>query len=151
MQQLVTCHVSDLAHVATENAVLSYRVALFISGFWWFIFSIPTWFCLRPRASQSLPEGQNYITVNLVELWVVLKSIKKLPETAKYITALWLFMDGFMTAIYGAGLLASQDLHFDGLKLGLVLLMSNLVSVVGNLFYYLLFTKFPRVCSAKNM
>lgn len=87
---------------AMQGTLMSLRTVLFIVGAWWFIFTIPTAFLLRPRPGPSLKlEGEGtghlwlkYLTHSWKSLGKTVLRARRLKDLMLFLGAWFLLSDG---------------------------------------------------------
>jgi len=103
---LIVC-MAILFAAGSDNAMTGMRLAVFVCGLWWFIFSLFTFVALKERPLEPLPEGQNYIKFSIMSFIGTIDKVKKLPQTARFLIAFFIFSDA-MSTIPAVGILFAQ-------------------------------------------
>ncbi|KAN0083284.1 Autophagy-related protein 22-like protein [Elaphomyces granulatus] len=112
----------------------SYWIVL---GIWWFIFQ-------QKRPGPALPEGSNYLTVGLKQVWLALREAQSLPQTFLYLLALFLLADGLNTTLTLVTIIQANQVSFSFLQityLGIVQAVTSIASTFG--FWY--FQKYYKI------
>ena len=141
---LVQC-VCILLVIATGSTTFSLRLALFIAGAWWFIFSIPAALWLRPRPGPPLPDASSrawysYITYAWKSLFRTMSKAKKLKDIIIFLTAWFLLSDSIATVSGTAVLFAKTTLGMRTASLGLINVIATISGVLGA-FYWSYFSR----------
>eukprot|EP01122_Echinamoeba_exundans_P009956 TRINITY_DN3595_c0_g1_i1.p1 TRINITY_DN3595_c0_g1~~TRINITY_DN3595_c0_g1_i1.p1 ORF type:complete len:413 (+),score=50.33 TRINITY_DN3595_c0_g1_i1:398-1636(+) len=118
------------------DSTLAYRIAICMTGCWWFCVTFFTVFWLNPRPGPKLPPGRTYVGASLRSLKETFLNIKKLPHTMGYLVAYFMFSDGYSTISNIGVLFATQELNAPGLTLGIMLAIVPLVALIGNFLWF---------------
>lgn len=118
------------------DSTMAYRIAICITGVWWFCVTFFTVFWLNPRPGPQLPPGKNYVTASLASLKETFMNIKKLPHTTAYLVSYFMFSDGYSTISNIGVLFATQELNAPGLTLGIMLAIVPLSALIGNFIWF---------------
>jgi UMF1 family MFS transporter len=127
---------------AMKSSTLSLRVALFIVGAWWFIFTIPPALWLRPRPGPPLPSTDPndptatrswfaYIAYAWASLWRTVKLARRLKDIMLFLAAWFLLSDAIATVSGTAVLYAKTTLHMQPAALGLINVIATTAGVLG--------------------
>ncbi len=93
---------------------------------------IPTFIFLRDRShAQTLPPGENYISVGFKQLRRTLSRIKQYRELFKLLIAFLVYNDGVVTVIYFAALYATTTIGFTTGEIAIMFIAMNVVAAVG--------------------
>jgi UMF1 family MFS transporter len=103
--------------VPTATAI---RINLASAGVWWIGFSFITWARLRPRHARTpLPERETYLSIGFRQLGQTFRSLRRFPETIKFLGSYFLYNDGIQTVIAVSSTFAAAPLLRGGLELDL--------------------------------
>ena len=116
------------------------RVVLCIVGFWWFCFSLFTFFRLSDYPGPALPSIRAYITRPWVRLLETFRHIRQLPNLGRFLLLYFFFSDGY-SCIGSLGVLfALNEIGVPTVYLVLLLVETQVCSLVG----VFLFEKFSQ-------
>ena len=98
------------------------RMIIFISGFYWLIFSLPLFMFLHTRPGPDFPDDfkgnpLKGITFSWRRIFGSAYAIRHLPETKRFLIAYFFFSDGINTISNVAILFAMQDLGMSTFEL----------------------------------
>lgn len=125
---------------AMDSSLFSLRVALFMIGAWWFLFTIPAAFWLRPRPGPPLhvEEGIGYLeswwvyfAFSWKSLWRTIKHARRLKDTLLFLFAWFLLSDAIATVSGTAILFAKTSLSMKPAALALITVTATLSGIVG--------------------
>jgi UMF1 family MFS transporter len=123
-----------------NSSLFSLRVALFMIGAWWFIFTIPAAFWLRPRPGPPLhlnhtqgylATGWTYFAYSWKQLWRTIKHARQLKDTIWFLLAWFLLSDAIATVSGTAILFAKTSLEMKPAALALITVTATLSGIVG--------------------
>lgn len=125
--------------VAMKNTTWSQRVALFMVGCWWTVFTIPAAFWLRPRPGPPLAingrtEGISWISYLLYSWKSLMKTVRvarRLMDIMLFLAGWFLLSDAIATTSSTAILFAKTQLHMKPWALGLINVISTAFGVFG--------------------
>ncbi len=93
---------------------------------------IPTFLFLRERSTpQSLPAGENYLTVGFRQLKRTLKHIRRYSELFKLLIAFLVYNDGVVTVIYFAARYAKETIGFESADILKLFIIMNVIAAAG--------------------
>lgn len=118
-----------------EDVSLALRISVFICGVWWIALTIFPMLWIKKRPGPPLPQGKNYITASLSNVWHTLKAIKKLKNTFVFLVAYFIFSDAYTTISYVGILFAKNDMNASSFVLIILLVEVPLLALVGNFFF----------------
>ena len=106
--QCLAIVVVSLMGSAKFSLVFSLRVVIFLIGVWWFVFTIPAAFWLRPRPGPPLPSKDpdnpsgnrtwyQYIIYSWASLWRTIKLARRLKDIVLFLAAWFLLSDAIAT------------------------------------------------------
>jgi UMF1 family MFS transporter len=125
-----------------NSTTLSLRVVLFLVGAWWFAFTFPAAFWLRPRPGPPLtsvdpnnPAATRtwvaYFAYSWVSLWRTVKLARRLKDIVLFLAAWFLLSDAIATVSGTAVLYAKTTLHMKPAALGLINVIATTAGVIG--------------------
>lgn len=123
--------------VATESTNFSLRLVLFFVGAWWFVFTIPAAFWLKPRPGPQLhigggegrfQTGMEYFKYSWKSLGKTVMHARKLKDVLLFLGAWFLLSDAIATVSGTAVLFAKTSLS---MKPGDVAFINVVVTVTG--------------------
>jgi UMF1 family MFS transporter len=127
---------------AMGSSTLSLRVALFLVGAWWFVFTFPAAMWLRPRPGPPLrsmnpndPDSTRswfaYFTYAWSSLWRTVKLARRLKDIVLFLAAWFLLSDAIATVSGTAVLYAKTTLQMKAPALGLINVIATTAGVIG--------------------
>ena len=127
---------------AMGSSTFSLRVALFMVGMWWFVFTFPAALWLRPRPGPPLrsmdPNDPNatrswlgYFTYAWSSLWKTVKLARRLRDIVLFLAAWFLLSDAIATVSGTAVLYAKTTLNMKAPALGLINVIATTAGVIG--------------------
>ncbi|MCI0489911.1 MAG: MFS transporter [Blastocatellia bacterium] len=100
---------------------------------------IPTFIFLRDRSvKQTLPPGENYVTVGFRQLRRTLRHIRRYKDLFRLLIAFLVYNDGVVTVIYFAARYAKETIGFTPGEIGIILIINNVVAALGAFSFGLL-------------
>lgn len=123
-----------------HSSLFSLRVALFIIGAWWFVFTIPVGFWLRPRPGpplhfapnqSNLATGWSYFKYSWKSLWRSIRHARRLKDTMLFLAAWFLLSDAIATVSGTAILFAKTSLEMKPASLALITITATLSGIAG--------------------
>jgi UMF1 family MFS transporter len=132
--------ISVLVVIIFNSSLFSLRLVLFIIGAWWFIFTIPSAFWLRPRpgpplhighTTSNLRTGLAYFTYSWKSLGRTVKHARLLKDVLLFLAAWFLLSDSIATVSGTAILFAKTTLGMKYAMLALINVIATISGVVG--------------------
>ncbi|CAG8476730.1 11701_t:CDS:2 [Acaulospora colombiana] len=133
-------HIST--HISTRGFASGYvggiilLIGVFLSGVWWFLFSLLVAKWLRPRPGPPLFAGDgkqvgwlDYITFAWIRLWKTIKHAKKLEMSFRFLMAWFFISDGYTTISSVALLFAKTTLHIPAAGLIIIAIIAPATGV----------------------
>ncbi|KAJ6779553.1 hypothetical protein PWT90_05177 [Aphanocladium album] len=125
--------------VAMKNTTWSQRVALFVVGCWWTVFTIPAALWLRPRPGPPLvingrTEGiswLSYFVYSWKSLFKTIRVARRLLDIMLFLAGWFLLSDAIATTSSTAILFAKTQLHMKPWALGMINVISTASGVFG--------------------
>ncbi|KAL4874183.1 hypothetical protein BDV12DRAFT_159272 [Aspergillus spectabilis] len=128
-----------LVVVQTHQTTFSLRLVLFLIGLWWFIFTIPAAFWLRPRPGPPLLRAHDgkagrswvgYIAYAWKSLGRTAMRTRQLKDILLFLASWFLLSDGIATVSGTAVLFAKTQLNMEPAALGMI----NVITMVAGVF-----------------
>lgn len=120
---------------ASVDTTIHLRIAVFLGGAWWAIFSIPTFFYLRdkpkPRSAQLSFVDESKAALR--QVWTTIQRVRQFGMLALFLVGFLFYNDGMQTVITQASVFAKRELAMTDKDLGLMILMVQFVSLPGAL------------------
>ncbi len=125
--------------IAMKNTTWSQRVALFVVGCWWSIFTIPAALWLRPRPGPPLTingrtEGISWLSYFVYSWKSLIKTVRvarRLMDIMLFLAGWFLLSDAIATTSSTAILFAKTQLHMKPWALGMINVISTASGVFG--------------------
>lgn len=131
---------------------LAVRISMLIASLWWGVFAAVTFFLVKSRDPEKLPQSQNLVTVGFKELFITLKQLVGLRYTMLFLIAYLFYNDGIQTVILNSSVFLSQELFVSkGLEtdqaflLG-IFIVAQIMAVIGSI----IFERISRFIGAKR-
>jgi UMF1 family MFS transporter len=131
---------SILVVIVFQSSHFGLRLVLFIIGAWWFLFTIPTCFWLRPRPGPPLHipsstsrfgTGIAYFTYSWKSLGRTVKHARRLKDLLFFLAAWFLLSDSIATVSGTAVLFAKTTLGMSYAMLALINVIATVSGVIG--------------------
>lgn len=128
-----------LVIVQTHQTSFSLRLVLFLIGLWWFVFTIPAAFWLRPRPGPPLLHALDgkahrswfgYIVYAWKSLGRTAMQTRHLKDILLFLASWFLLSDGIATVSGTAVLFAKTQLNMEPATLGMI----NVITMVSGVF-----------------
>jgi UMF1 family MFS transporter len=131
---LVICR--PLAKYIVENPdshqLAMARLVPVIVAVYYAIAVIPTFLFLKERAvPQTLPPGENYVTVGFRRIITTFRHIRRYRELVKLFIAFLVYNDGIVTVIYFSARYAKETIGFTPDEIAIMFIAMNIVAVIG--------------------
>ncbi|KAK4984789.1 Autophagy protein 22 [Elasticomyces elasticus] len=141
--------------LATGSTTFSLRLVLFVVGVWWFVFSIPAAYWLRPRPGPPLLFDNNnrgkcstwlaHVAYSWRNLYATAKRARKLKDILLFLAAWFMISDAIATVSGTAILFAKTTLHMKPAALSLI----NVVVMLSGVFGAFTWSKLSRILELK--
>ncbi|CAG8448933.1 14318_t:CDS:2 [Acaulospora morrowiae] len=125
-----------------NSTVFSLQIGVFLSGAWWFLFSLLVIKWLRPRPGPPLylDNGRkvgwfDYIIFAWTRLWRTVRHAKKLEMSFRFLVAWFFISDGYTTITSVALLFAKTTLHVPDTGLIIIALIVPVVGLIGAILF----------------
>lgn len=110
------------------------RLAFVLTGLWWLIFSLPTFYYLREEMIPALP-GRRKPHVGLSALWEVWRELRDYPDLLRFLLAYLFYNDGIQTIIAVAAIFGRDELGLGTTSILGCFLMIQFVATPGALLF----------------
>ena len=117
------------------GSTLSLQLSYFVIGLWFFIFSIPSFFYLKHRVRDPIPDGSAWWNVSIKSFWFAAKKAKKYPDLYRYLIVWFLFSDAMNTTANCSVLFGVVELGMTDSQLVLIMIEAELLAVIGAFFF----------------
>jgi UMF1 family MFS transporter len=121
------------------DSLTAYGVNCFVAGCWWFLFSLFTFWWLRPRPGPPLPPGENYFTLPWKRMAVTVSRVRQLPQTFGFLLCWFMFADGFNVISSVGAIYANSSVSWQGfpksIGLAALLVITPIFAGLGNIFW----------------
>ena len=115
---------------------MAVRIALFSTGLWWLVFTIPVFRALRNRGvPRSVPRNVSVISMAFGQLLYTVKHMRQYPNTLKFLVGYLLYNDAIQTVFLQAAVFGKFELGLNDSQLAITILLSNLVGIGGALAF----------------
>ena len=126
---------------ATGSTLFSLRLVLFVIGLWWFAFTIPASFWLRPRPGPPLSLDKfgktrswlSYLAYSWKNLWRTILRARRLKDVLLFLAAWFMISDAQATVSGTAILFAKTTLGMDSSHLAMINVIVTLCGIFGAL------------------
>ena len=128
----VVCLLLILPLIVIIGGTFVVRLSLVITALFFAIFAVPIFLWLRERAEpQSLPEGENYLSVASKQLWKTIKTAGHFREFVKFIVAFLIYNDGIIMALDFAAIIGAVLYGMSQQQLIIFMIIVQLTNVAG--------------------
>lgn len=130
----------------TNSTTFSLRLVLFTIGLWWFLFSIPVIFFMRPRPGPPLSGKRDrtwseYLAYSWVNLGHTIARARRLKDVLLFLAAWFMISDAVATVSGTAILFAKTTLGMHTAALSLISVVVTVSGMIGALTW----SKFSRM------
>jgi UMF1 family MFS transporter len=116
----------------TPELISQTRLVPVIVAAYYAVMVIPTFLFLRDRSvRQTLPPGENYLSVGFKQLRRTFQHIRRYRELVKLLIAFLIYNDGIVTVIFFAAIFAVDTIGFTSSDLIVLFITMNVVAAVG--------------------
>ena len=116
----------------TPDLISQTRLVPVIVAAYYAVMVIPTFLFLRDRSvRQTLPPGENYLSVGFKQLRRTFQHIRRYRELIKLLIAFLIYNDGIVTVIFFAAIFAVDTIGFTSSDLIVLFITMNVVAAVG--------------------
>jgi UMF1 family MFS transporter len=128
----IVCLLLILPLIVLIGGTLIVRLSLVITSVFFAVFAVPLFLWLRERARpQSLPPGENYLSIAFKRLWKTIKTAGQFKEFVKFIVAFLIYNDGIIMALDFAAIIGAVLFGMDQLLLIIFVIIVQVTNVVG--------------------
>jgi UMF1 family MFS transporter len=128
----IVCLFIVMALVTLNEGVWYVRFSLVITAIYFAIFATPLFLWLRERAEpETLPPGENYLTVAYDRLKTTIQQVKHYREFIKFMIAFLIYNDGILMAISFAAIFGEVMFGLDQQQIILFMILIQFTSVIG--------------------
>lgn len=105
-------------------------------GLWFLLAGLPTFIFVKERHKhEAMPAGQTLATVGFHRLAQTIGQAQRFRQLFRFLLVFTVISTGLTAVIAFASIIATETLHFDTQQLGIFLIWSNLVAVLGAWFW----------------
>eukprot|EP00002_Diphylleia_rotans_P004350 TRINITY_DN1317_c0_g1_i1.p1 TRINITY_DN1317_c0_g1~~TRINITY_DN1317_c0_g1_i1.p1 ORF type:complete len:463 (+),score=104.06 TRINITY_DN1317_c0_g1_i1:187-1575(+) len=112
------------------------RIVLFLAGFWWLIFSIPTFLYLKQRPGEPFPENTSRLTFGWKRVYRTIREARQIPTTFRFLISYMIYSDGFNTVASIGVLFGSEELGMEMKELLILAMIIPISAAAGNFFFH---------------
>ena len=97
-----------------ESTMFGIRLSIFLSGLWWFVFSMPMIPYMEKRPGPPLPKTSMgfFLTFSFKRLLASMRCLPHIPETFRFIIAYFMFSDAYSTIASVGVIFAIDEMNF---------------------------------------
>ena len=110
------------------------RVSFLLVGFWWAIFSIPTFFLLKEHGNVSIPLRKE-VYQGFLTIFKIIKRLSQHRQATRFLIAFLIYNEGIQTVIVIAIVFGAVELLLKESTLIGILLMVQFIGIPGTLFF----------------
>jgi UMF1 family MFS transporter len=128
----IVCLLIILPLIVLFEGTLIVRLSLVITAVFFAVWAVPIFLWLRERAQpQALPEGENFLSVALTQLWTTIKTASQFKEFLKFMLAFVIYNDGIIMALDFAAIIGAVLFGMDQQMLIVFVIVVQVTNVVG--------------------
>jgi UMF1 family MFS transporter len=128
----IVCLLIILPLIVLFEGTFIVRLSLVITAVFFAVWAVPIFLWLRERAQpQVLPEGENYLSVALTQLWMTIKTASQFKEFLKFMLAFVIYNDGIIMALDFAAIIGAVLFGMDQQMLIVFVIVVQVTNVVG--------------------
>ncbi|GMI00649.1 hypothetical protein TrST_g8802 [Triparma strigata] len=123
--------------ISMEPTWFGIRLSIFLTGLWWFVFSLPMIPNLEKRPGPPLPNASCtfYLTFSFKRLLASMRCLPHIPETMRFLIAYFLYSDAYST-IASVGLLyAVEEVNMTTTEVALLAFIAPICAAIGIVFF----------------
>ncbi len=118
--------------VLIKGTTLPVRLAFPITSIFFILAAIPTYRWIKERASaQSLPTGENYLTIGFKRLARTIRSVRHFKEFVKFMIAFLIYNDGILMALDFAAIIGAVLYGMNQTQMIIFMIIVQATSVAG--------------------
>jgi UMF1 family MFS transporter len=108
------CIITLIAVMMSPDLV-GIKVGIFLTGLWWFVFTLPMVPLLHKRPGPPLPAASPlfYFTFSGKRLFASMACLKHIPETRRFMLAYFLYSDAYSTIASVCVIFAVDEMGMD--------------------------------------
>ncbi len=139
----ILCLLIILPPIVLVGGTLIVRLALVFTAIFFAVSAIPVFRWITERAKeQTLPEGENYISIAFKRIGKTLKSIRHFREFIKFIVAFLIYNDGILMAMDFAAIIGAVLFGMNQQQLIIFMIVVQVTSVAGAYLFAVIGDKF---------
>ncbi len=139
----ILCLLFILPPIVIVGGTLVVRLALVFTAIFFAISAIPVFRWIQERAqAQSLPEGENYISMAFKRIGKTFRSIRHFREFIKFIIAFLIYNDGILMAMDFAAIIGAVLFGMNQQQLIIFMIAVQVTSVAGAYLFALIGDKY---------
>ncbi len=139
----ILCLLVILPPIVLVGGTLIVRLALVFTAIFFAVSAIPVFRWITERAkAQTLPEGENYISIAFKRIGKTLKSIRHFREFIKFIVAFLVYNDGILMAMDFAAIIGAVLFGMNQQQLIIFMIVVQVTSVIGAYLFAVIGDKF---------
>jgi UMF1 family MFS transporter len=132
----IVCLLIILPLIVLFEGTFIVRLSLVITAVFFAVWAVPIFLWLRERAQpQALPEGENYLSVALTQLWTTIKTASQFNEFLKFMLAFVIYNDGIIMALDFAAIIGAVLFGMDQQMLIVFVIVVQVTNVVGAVIF----------------
>jgi UMF1 family MFS transporter len=132
----IVCLLIILPLIVLFEGTFIVRLSLVITAVFFAVWAVPIFLWLRERAQpQALPEGENYLSVALTQLWTTIKTASQFKEFLKFMLAFVIYNDGIIMALDFAAIIGAVLFGMDQQMLIVFVIVVQVTNVVGAVIF----------------
>ncbi|GMH71468.1 hypothetical protein TrLO_g3900 [Triparma laevis f. longispina] len=123
--------------IMLEPTWFGIRLSIFLTGLWWFIFSLPMIPYLEKRPGPPLPNANCafYLTFSFKRLLASMRCLPHIPETMRFLIAYFLYSDAYSTIASVGLLFAVEEMNMGAMEVALLAFIAPICAAVGIVFF----------------
>ncbi len=139
----ILCLLIILPPIVIVGGTLVVRLALVFTSVFFIISAIPVFRWIQERAqAQTLPEGENYISIAFKRIGKTFRSIRHFREFIKFIVAFLIYNDGILMAMDFAAIIGAVLFGMNQTQLIIFMIVVQVTSVAGAYLFAVIGDKF---------
>jgi UMF1 family MFS transporter len=128
----VVCLLIVLALIQTIGGNFIIRLSFVITGIFFLVSTIPMFLILKEKGqSQSMPKGENYISLAWKRLSETFQEVKNYRQFIKFIIAFLIYNDGIIMAMDFAAIIGAVLFGMEQQQLIIFMIIVQITSVIG--------------------
>jgi len=128
----VLCLFIILPLILIFKGTLMVRLSLIITSVYFALSTIPLLLHLEEKAlPQTLPEGENFLTIGFKRTWATIKKAGRYREFLKFVVAFLVYNDGVMMAMNFASIIGAVLFGMEQTELIIFVIVVQITNVIG--------------------